>query len=140
MPAQSQQLATWLEAHHFRYGLAGYWQASIVTVETGGKVDVRSITKIGGKSDKVKTVDKQSLESWYNPRLNYANFVVTYPGSAGTEPFTGYTSVGGFDLTKDVYATFGKPARTYHDGPYTIYVWNKNLLTDIPWVQPTNLP
>jgi hypothetical protein len=35
---------------------------------------------------------------------------------------------------------FGKPARVYHDGQYAIYVWNKNLLTDIPWVQPVNLP
>jgi len=140
VPAQSQQLASWLQAHHFRYGLAGYWQASIVTVETGGQVDVRPITQVGGRSDKVETVSKQTLESWYDPRENYANFVVTYPGFRGTEPFTGYTGVGAFTQTKEVFATFGKPARVYHDGPYTIYVWNKNLLNDIPWVQPTNLP
>jgi hypothetical protein len=140
IPAQGQQLASWLEAHHFRYGLAGYWQASIVTVETGGRVDVRPITQVGGRSDKVKTVDKQTLESWYDPRQNYANFVVTYAGFPGTQPFTGYTGVGGFTHTKDVFATFGQPVRVYHDGQYTIYVWNKNLLTDIPWVRPTNLP
>jgi hypothetical protein len=140
VPAQSQQLASWLEAHHFRYGLAGYWQASIVTAETGGQVEVRPITQVGGKSDKFRTVAKQALESWYDPRHNYANFVVLYPGHPGTEPFTGYTGVGASNSTRDMVATFGKPARVYHDGQYAIYVWNKNLLTDIPWVQPVNLP
>ncbi|MCW2931691.1 MAG: hypothetical protein JWM19_2653 [Actinomycetia bacterium] len=140
VPAQSQQLASWLEAHHFRYGLAGYWQASIVTVETGGQVEVRPITPVLGKSDKFRTVAKQSLESWYDPRHNYANFVVLYPGHPGAEPFTGYTGVGAFNSTRDMLATFGKPARVYHDGQYAIYVWNKNLLTDLPWVQPVNLP
>ncbi len=140
VPAQNQQLASWLEAHHFRYGLAGYWQASVVTLETRGQVTVRPITPVGGRSDKLRTAAKQTLASWYDPRHNYANFVVIYPGYTGRQPFTGYTGVGSFSQTKDMLATFGKPARTYHDGAYTIYVWNKNLLTDVPWVQPTNLP
>jgi hypothetical protein len=28
-------------------------------------------------------------------------------------------------------AKFGKPARTYRFGQYTILVWRKNLLTDL---------
>jgi hypothetical protein len=30
-----------------------------------------------------------------------------------------------------VLATFGKPARTYHVGSYTILVWNSNLLSEL---------
>ncbi|MGO9194272.1 MAG: hypothetical protein ACLPS1_08180 [Streptosporangiaceae bacterium] len=25
----------------------------------------------------------------------------------------------------------GQPAKTYHVGPYTVYVWNKNLLAGL---------
>jgi hypothetical protein len=32
---------------------------------------------------------------------------------------------------KPVLATFGPPARIYHDGVYTVLVWNKNLLADL---------
>jgi hypothetical protein len=29
-------------------------------------------------------------------------------------------------------AALGAPARTYHVGPYTVYVYNKNLLAKLP--------
>ena len=32
---------------------------------------------------------------------------------------------------EEVLATFGKPARTYHVGRYTILYWHKNLLADL---------
>ena len=38
----------------------------------------------------------------------------------------------GFTDRRLVVATFGKPSRVYHVGPYTILWWPKNLLTDIP--------
>jgi hypothetical protein len=43
-PQPYGQAAAWLEAHHLRYGLAGYWQASAITVDTGGGVTVRAVT------------------------------------------------------------------------------------------------
>ena len=42
-PPDGTQVASWLEAHHLRYGLGGYWQSSIVTVDTGGQVKVRAV-------------------------------------------------------------------------------------------------
>ena len=44
-PARStDQLAvSWLEAHHLTYGLAGYWQASSVTGDSGDRVQVRPV-------------------------------------------------------------------------------------------------
>ena len=38
----------------------------------------------------------------------------------------------GFPDTKEVIATFGTPARTYRYSQYTIFVWDKNLLTVLP--------
>jgi len=57
---------------------------------------------------------------------------VVYNGSAGTQPFTGFTGVVGFPDAKEVIAIFGTPARTYRYGQYTIFVWHKNLLTVLP--------
>ena len=57
---------------------------------------------------------------------------MVYDGYAGTRPFTGFTGVVGFPDTKEVIATFGTPARTYRYSQYTIFVWDKNLLTILP--------
>ena len=75
---------------------------------------------------------------WYDPARDYANFVVTYPGYAGQEPFTGFTGEVAFPGQAAARATFGPPARTYHVGSYTILIWNKNLLGELP--RPPNGP
>jgi hypothetical protein len=31
-----------------------------------------------------------------------------------------------------VLATFGPPAQTYHFGIYTVLIWHKNLLSELP--------
>jgi hypothetical protein len=64
-----------------------------------------------------------SNKSWYNPRLHYANFVVldSAPGNFSY-----------WEPVELIQKNFGRPARIYHTGPYTIMVWHKNLLKDIP--------
>ena len=51
-----------------------------------------------------------------------ANFVVLFPGVA---------EYRGFTQEQAVLTHFGKPARTYHVGAYTILVWDKNLLREL---------
>src|ERR1700733_8111200 len=43
-PPANSLLASWLADHGFRSGLAPYWQASSVTVDTGDRVRVRAVT------------------------------------------------------------------------------------------------
>jgi len=64
-----------------------------------------------------------SKESWYDPQTHYANFIVldSAPGY-----FSHWEPLG---LIKKY---FGTPAKIYHTGPYTIMVWNRNLLPSIP--------
>jgi hypothetical protein len=38
VPAQNQQLTSWLEAHHLRGGLSGYWQSNVITLTSGDRV------------------------------------------------------------------------------------------------------
>ena len=63
-PPDNSQLASWLEAHHLRYGLGGYWESSIVTVETGGQVKVRALLKSTMGPDLW-----QAEPSWYDPAV-----------------------------------------------------------------------
>jgi hypothetical protein len=116
-PPDNSQLASWLEAHHLRYGLGGYWESSIVTVETGGQVKVRALLK--------NTMERDlwlAKPSWYDPASQQANFIVlsSAPGYLNWEP------------RALIRKYFGRPAREYNFGPYTVLVWDRNLLPSIP--------
>jgi hypothetical protein len=116
--AQNTQIASWLAAHHLTYGLGGYWESSIVTVDTASHVRVRALMQFTMRRDLW-----ESKYAWYVPHGQYANFVV-------------FESVGGFYYHWEprvlVHRYFGDPARTYNVGPWTVMVWDRNLLPDIP--------
>jgi hypothetical protein len=116
-PPANERLAVWLAAHHLTYGLGGYWEASIVTAETGGRVTIRAVYP-----NTLQWDSWESKHSWYDPRSHRADFVVfdSQPGF-----FHHWTPYG------PVRAKFGRPARTYHVGEYTVMVWDKNLLAQL---------
>ncbi len=118
VPAQNLPLAAWLAAHHLTYGLGGYWLSSVITVETGGQVRVRALMQFTMQRDLW-----ESKYAWYQPRGQYANFVV-------------FENLPGFYYHWEpralVHRYFGDPARSYHVGPWTVLEWNRNLLPDIP--------
>jgi hypothetical protein len=117
-PAQGQQLASWLAAHHLDYGLAGYWQAASTTLASRGRVQVLSVLPWH------ETVSRGGWEadaSGYDPLRHTATFFVLPPGAPGLA----------YPWSFDVRATFGQPARIYDAGPYTVLVWNRNLLTGL---------
>ncbi len=117
-PARNQVLADWLVAHHLDTGLGVYTEDNVTTLESGGRVLL--ITPSWGRTGAAPRA-YQSEASWADPRLHYANFVVN-------------TSVDGprSDIPyRDLLAAFGRPAATYHVGPFVIMVWHKNLLDDL---------
>ena len=117
-PPANTHLASWLEAHHLTYGLSGYWTSSSVTVDSGNRVQVRALMQFTMKRDLW-----MSNVSWYNPALHYANFIVL-------DSRAGF--MNHWEPRALVRKYFGRPARTYHTGPYTVLVWNRNLLNSIP--------
>jgi hypothetical protein len=125
VPAQNAALPSWLAAHHLTDGLSGYWEANVVTLASGNRVRIRRVEVPGGS---VVRVDHETNATWYDPNRYSANFIVFFPGVPGTPGTPGYP---GFTDTAAALATFGKPARVLHDGAYTIWVWNKNLLTQL---------
>jgi hypothetical protein len=118
-PPANQQLTSWLAAHRLRSGLAGYWQANVVTLASHERIRLRQITAAGAR---VVPYQWESSSSWYNPRQGSANFLVLTPGT---------TEYPGFGADAAVLATFGRPARSYHVGSYEVLVWHKNLLRDL---------
>jgi hypothetical protein len=117
--AQNAQLTSWLLARHLHTGLSGYWESNVVTLTSGDRVQIRQVALSGGR---LIPSAFESKTQWYDPKQNAANFVVLFPGVAG---YPGFTN------ERAALATFGKPARTYHVGSYTILVWNKNLLSEL---------
>ena len=112
-PPQNVSLAAWLVRHHLRSGLASYWEASPVTVETGGQVSMLAIG-IHGYNRRLAPDQWETDVRLGNPATHSANFVVAGPDRIVP--------------VKLAVGQFGQPARTYRDGPYTIMVWNRNLL------------
>jgi hypothetical protein len=117
-PAAFSRVAAWLQAHHLTYGLGGYWESSIVTVQTGEQVKVRALLKATLGPDLWL-----AKPAWYDPTAQQANFVVL-------------SSTPGFKNNWEpralVAKVFGRPAHVYNFGPYTVMVWDRNILADVP--------
>ncbi len=111
VPPANAQLATFLTEHHLTSGVSGYWLSSIVTVGSDGTVVVRAV------QPSLRPYLWETKGSWYDER---ATFLVT-------ENQAGYFNH--FQPSASALAALGPPARTYHVGPYTVLVWNKNLLS-----------
>jgi hypothetical protein len=114
VPPANAQLAAFLTEHHLTDGISGYWLSSIVTVGSDGAVAVRAV------QPSLRPYLWEAKGSWYDPGSQRATFLVT-------------DSQAGFfnhwEPSASALAALGPPARTYHVGPYTVLVWNKNLLT-----------
>jgi hypothetical protein len=117
----NRQLASWLQAHHLDYGLATYWNASVVTLDTGGRVQVRPVTW-APSPNRIVAVQWESEASWYAPRLHDARFLVL-PG-----PNTGCSRGTPSQWLAAVRAAFGPPAASYRAVGVVILVWHENLL------------
>jgi hypothetical protein len=122
-PAANQDLAQFLVAHGLHEGLAGYWQANSVSLDSREAVE---LAPIFGPAPYIW----ESRYVWYDPAVSDANFVVMV-SSPASEQFFARPSV--------ILRDFGKPAQTYHFEQYIIMVWNRNLLTSMVPVNPAGV-
>ena len=111
-------LVSFLEAHHLRNGLAGYWNADSTILDSGGRIAIAAVRfRPGhGLGAYLWEIDTRLLDS----RADDVNFLVaTSPGlpSAVT--------------SAEAVATFGRPYQRYDYQGYVIMVWRKNLLTQL---------
>ena len=113
-------LTAWLEAHGLTYGIAGYWDASSVTVQSGNRVQVRAVRPM--PNGEMIPYGWEANASWYNHSQHDAMFVIAYPTSVVTAAIA----------ERD----FGPPAAIGHVGQQVILVYKKNLLTGLPPIHP----
>ena len=109
-----QPLSSWLEEHNMTYGLAGYFNASPITVFTKGKVSVRPIVPEPG-SFIPRAWDAR--RQWFEPSKYDARFVI-----AEQDPNATLT-------VSQAEGAFGKPTTVYQVGQYQVLVYSYNLLT-----------
>jgi hypothetical protein len=117
VPPMNARLATFLAEHHLTSGIGGYWESSVVTVGSDGAVTIRAVLPGTLAPDLW-----EAKGSWYDSGPNRANFLVT-------------SSMPGFfnhwQPSPAALAALGRPARTYYVGPYTVYVYARNLLAGL---------
>jgi hypothetical protein len=114
VPPANAQLATFLAEHHLTNGISGYWMSSIVTVGSDGAVTIRAV------QSSLRPYLWETKDSWYDPASQRATFLVTENGS---DYFSHWKP------SASALAALGAPVRTYHVGPYTVLIWNTNLLS-----------
>jgi hypothetical protein len=114
-------VAAWLEAHGLTYGIAGYWDASAIAVQSANQVQVRAVVQPNGK---ITPFAWETKPSWYDPSRHDATFVIGYPSGAGgniTLPMT--------------ERNFGRPAAVYRVAGRVIMIYRKNLLKELPQIR-----
>ena len=107
-------LAAWLEAHRLTYGIAGYWDASVVTVQSGDRVQILSV---GIKDKKIFVPYWETNALWYNASRYDAAFVVAdHLGQYPAATFERH---------------FGRPAATYRVASWFVLIYRTNLLRQL---------
>jgi hypothetical protein len=115
MPVQA--VAGWLIAHHQHEGLASYWQGTVTTVTTGGRVLVAPVTALADTPGRWN-----ASSQWYRRGLHRATFVIAEVHPPQPEDSLAVAAVR---------ARFGPPAAEYHVGEDIIMTYDYNLLTRV---------
>lgn len=110
-------LAAWLRAHGLVYGIAGYWDAASVTLESGDRVQVRAVVVSHGR---FAPYYWETRTDWYTASRHDATFVLAdIPGANPGDQFA----------VPRVEGYFGRAAAVYRLGAFEILVYRTNLLT-----------
>jgi hypothetical protein len=121
--APTTRLAGWLAAHGLHYGIAGYWDASTITVDSGGAVAVRAVVPA---RHGLAMYAWETRRDWYQGARHDATFAVAYDGPS---------RFGLINADKLGTATFeaflGKPAEVYRVDGRSVLVYPANLLDQV---------
>jgi hypothetical protein len=113
--AAQAPLVSWLEAHGLRYGISGYWDASDLTVVSGGDVRVRAVKPWHGH---LAELDWETKTSWYDRYRYTATFAIAGVGAPTNS-----------NVTASQFETYlGRPVAIYTLGKRQILVYDYNLL------------
>jgi len=107
-------LSAWLKARGLTSGLAGYWDSSVITLQSGNQVQVRAVAMYGRQ---VFRYDWETNTLWYDTARHDATFVIT--------------DLAGGGLSPSAESFFGKPVKIEHVAHWAILIYQKNLLGQV---------
>jgi hypothetical protein len=107
-------LSAWLEAHRLMYGLAGYWDSSVITLHSDNRVQVRAVVIKGGQ---VRPYAWETNTLWFDASRHDATFVII--------------DLAGNGLSPSAEQYFGPPAKIDHVAHWAILIYQKNLLDQV---------
>lgn len=127
----SASLATWLQARGLTYGIGGYWNATALTLQSHGQVQVRAVVSTTDRAGqtgvppglwwgpgKIRAFYWETKLDWYNAAEHDATFVIAGGQIPDTAPLT----------PAEVRYAFGQPSATYRVAGLEIMVYRANLL------------
>jgi hypothetical protein len=112
--APTAPLSAWLEAHGLTYGLAGYWNSSVITLQSGNRVQVRAVVMRGRQ---VVPYDWETNTLWFDASRHDATFVII--------------GLHHNDLSPSAEQFFGKPYKIGYVAHWAILIYQKNLLEQV---------
>jgi hypothetical protein len=127
IPAASDpftRVAAFLRAHHLTDGIGGYWDASVITVDTGGAVTVRAVT-----AGCLQPYAWESKPAWYDPAGATATFVIE---STGPGYFSRWQARPAALADLAALASAAGPAALRPGGGFTVRAYRANLLAKLP--------
>jgi hypothetical protein len=120
LTAPDQALAPWLRAHYLTAGFSNYSDAGAIELASGDTITMTVPWFHSGYVSRGTLFEERASD--FDPRLHYANFLVS----------TKLYGPQGYIPPNRAIRAFGQPAHAYHFKGWTILVWNKNLLTELP--------
>jgi hypothetical protein len=123
-PNPFARLEAYLGRHHLTNGIGGYWDSSVITVDTGGAITIRAVTQ-----GCLQPYAWESRPAWYAPPGHRASFVLE---SSGTGYFSQWRASPvalrrlGALLPAAGHAALDPGER------YTVHAYQGNLLDRLP--------
>jgi hypothetical protein len=123
-PNPFARLEAFLKEHHLTDGIGGYWNSSVITVDTGGAITIRAVTR-----GCLQPYAWESKPAWYNPATHTASFVLE---SSAAGYFSQWrASPAALRQLGPLLPALGRATRGPGAG-YVVHAYQGNLLTELP--------
>jgi hypothetical protein len=123
-PNPFARLEAFLTRHHLTDGIGGYWDSSVITVDTGGAITIRAVTQ-----GCLQPYAWESKPAWYDPAARSASFLLE---SRGTGYFSQWrASPAALRQLAPLLPAAGDATLDPGAG-YTVHAYRGNLLAQLP--------
>jgi hypothetical protein len=126
-PDPFARLEAFLRHHHLTAGVGGYWNSSVITVDTGGAVTIRAVTQ-----GCLQPYAWESKPAWYDPAGHAASFVLE---SSGTGYFSQWQASPAALRRLGTLLPAASRATPDPGEGYTIHTYQGNLLAQLPLIR-----